>query len=283
MDGTAPSATASGAAMLRAAHLLVDDEPKIFRDEWAVFFLDERRRRMAANREAMGTDITRASRSTVCARSVLTEAEVDAFVEAGGAQYVVLGAGYDSFALRRGDLADRLTVFEVDHPSTQRAKRAALAAGGVPEPAHVRFVPVDFEVDRLETELAKAGWRRDRPSVFSWLGVTMYLTDAATFATLELVASCARTTSIVFQYSVTGPTVQAGDLEIRDRASQGVAAAGEPWINFYEPSVLVGRLFAAGYSAVEDLRTAELQPRLFGARRDGLWWPTTNGLAIARV
>ena len=64
MDGSAPSATASGAAMLRAAHLLVDDEPKIFRDEWAVFFLDERRRRMAANRDAMGTDITRASRST---------------------------------------------------------------------------------------------------------------------------------------------------------------------------------------------------------------------------
>lgn len=283
MDGSAPSATASGAAMLRAAHLLVDDEPKIFRDEWAVFFLDERRRRMAANRDAMGTDITRASRSTVCARSTVTEEEIDAFVAAGGAQLVVLGAGYDSFALRRGDLAADLTVFEVDHPSTQRAKREALAAGGVSEPAHARFVPVDFEVDRLEAELAKAGWRRDRPTFFSWLGVTMYLTDAATFATLELAASCAKGSAIVFQYSVTGPTVEAGDLEIRDRASQGVAAGGEPWINFYDPPVLVGRLFAAGFAAVDDLRSAALQPRLFGARRDGLWWPTTNGLAFARV
>lgn len=283
MDGSAPSATASGAAMLRAAHLLVDDEPKIFRDEWAVFFLDERRRTMASNRDAMATDITRASRSTVCARAALTDHEVERFAAEGGAQYVVLGAGYDSFALRRGDLADRLTVFEVDHPATQAFKRERLAAGGVPEPAHVRYVPVDFEVDRLEVRLAEAGWRRDRPTFFSWLGVTMYLSDAATFATLELVASCAKTTAILFQYSVTGPTVEAGDLDIRDRASRGVAAAGEPWINFYEPQVLVGRLFAAGYAEVTDLRTAELQPRWFATRRDGLWWPSTNGLALARV
>jgi len=283
MDGSSPSATASGAAMLRAAHLLVDDEPKIFRDEWAVFFLDERRRVMAANRGAVGTDITRASRSTVTARAALTEAELDAFVAAGGAQYVVLGAGYDSFALRRSDLADRLMVFEVDHPRTQAAKRDQLRDGGVGEPANVRFVPVDFEQHDPAVELVRAGWRRDRPTFFSWLGVTMYLTDAATFATLELVASCPRGSAVAFQYSVTGPSVLASDLDIRDRASAGVAAQGEPWINFYEPEVLVSRLYAAGFGVVDDLRCAELQPRYFAGRTDGLWWPSTNGMAIARV
>ena len=283
MDGFTPSATASGAAMLRAAHLLVDDEPKIFRDEWAVFFLDERRRTMAANRAAIGTDITRASRSTVTARAALTEAELDTFIAGGGSQYVLLGAGYDSFALRRGDAAPHVTVFEVDHPQTQNAKRAQLRNGGVIEPANVRYAPVDFETQDAAAELVKAGWRRDRPTFFSWLGVTMYLTDAATFATLELVAACPRGSAVAFQYSVKGSTVLASDLDIRARASVGVAAQGEPWINFYEPDVLVSRLFAAGFSEVDDLRSAELQPRYFAERTDGLWWPSTNGMAIARV
>ncbi len=283
MDGTGPSFTAAGAAMLRAAHLLVDDEPKIFTDPWALFFLDERRRIMAANREAIGTDITRASRSTVTARSALTEAELDTFVANGGTQYVVLGAGYDSFTLRRADLVDRLTVFEVDHPQTQGAKRAKLREGSVAEPANVRYVPVDFETQDAAHELGEAGWRRDVPSFFSWLGVTMYLTDAATFATLELVAACPRGSTVAFQYSVKGATATATDLDIRDRASAGVAKQGEPWINFYEPPVIVSRLFTAGFSEVEDLRSAELQPRYFAGRADGLWWPSTNGMAIARV
>jgi methyltransferase (TIGR00027 family) len=269
--------------MLRAAHLLIDAEPKIFRDEWAEFFLDERRKEMAADPAAMGTDITRASRSTVNARAALTEAELDNFVGRGGTQYVVLGAGYDSVALRRTDLASTVVVLEVDHPSTQGDKRARLAAGGVNEPGNVRFVPIDFESQDVAIELVKAGWRRDQPTFFSWLGVTMYLSDAATFATLELVATCPAGSAISFQYSVAGSTVIASDLDIRDRASVGVAAQGEPWINFYQPDVLTSRLHAAGFDVVEDLRSAELTPRFFAGRTDGLWWPSTNGMAIARV
>lgn len=283
MEGDNPSTTALGACMLRAAHLLVDAEPKIAADPWAMFFLDERRRALAANPEVMTSDITRASRSTVSARVPITEQALDAFVAGGGAQYVILGAGFDSFALRRGDLAGRLTVFEVDHPATQRLKRAKLADGGVVEPGHVRFVPVDFERTDAETELLAAGWRRDIPTFFSWLGVVMYLTDSATFGTLEFVSSCPRGSMIVVQYAVTGPTVTGADLDIRDRASVGVAAQGEPWINFYEPEVLVSRLFAAGFAEVDDLRAEQLQPRYFAGRQDGLWWPTTNGMVIARV
>lgn len=283
MEGDNPSSTAAGACMLRAAHLLVDDEPKITTDPWAVVFLDERRRALASNREAMSTDITRASRSTVSARVPVTEEALDEFVAAGGTQYVILGAGFDSFALRRTDLADRVTVFEVDHPATQRVKRAALESNGVAEPANVRFVPVNFEHQDAETELLAAGWRRDVPTFFSWLGVVMYLTDAATFGTLEFVSSCPRGTTISLQYAVQGPTVLASDLDIRDRASVGVAAQGEPWINFYEPDVLVGRLYTAGFTEVDDLRSEQLQPRYFAGRADGLWWPTTNGMVIARV
>jgi methyltransferase (TIGR00027 family) len=248
-----------------------------------VFFLDERRRAAAANRDAMGTDITRASRSTVNARVPITEEALDEFVAAGGTQYVILGAGLDSFALRRPELADRLTVFEVDHPATQGYKRAKLAEGEVPEPAHVRFVPVDFERTDAETGLLAAGWRRDVPTFFSWLGVVMYLTDAATFGTLEFVSSCPIGSEIVIQYAVKGATVAGSDLDIRDRASVGVAAQGEPWINFHEPEVLVSRLHAAGFRKVDDLRAAQLQPRYFAGRADGLWWPTTNGVVIARV
>lgn len=283
MEGDIPSATAAGACMLRAAHLLVDDEPKITTDPWAVFFLDERRRGLAANRELMTTDITRASRSSVTARARVTEEALDEFVAAGGTQYVILGAGFDSFALRRGDLADRLTVYEVDHPATQRIKRARLAEGGAPEPPHVRFVPVDFEHQNAEAELHAAGWRRDIPTFFSWLGVVMYLTDTATFSTLEFVSSCPRGSRIAIQYATIGPTVAATDLDIRGRASAGVAAQGEPWINFYEPDVLERRMYAAGYAEVRHVMAEEMSDRFFTGRKDGLWWPTTQGIVIAGV
>lgn len=283
MDVKTPSPTASGAAMLRLAHLLVDDDPKIFRDEWANFFLDDRRRDLANDLATVNSDIVRASRSTVTSRAAYTESELEAFLDEGGSQYVLLGAGYDSYALRHRDDGREVTIYEVDHPATQQFKRQRLANGEISDPDNVRFVPVDFERQDVATELTKAGWQRNRPTFFSWLGVTMYLTDAATFATLELAATCARGSCIAFQYSVTGRTVQKADLDIRDRASAGMALGAEPWINFYEPEVLMSRLEATGFDTIEDLRAEQMQARFFAGRTDGLWWPTTSGMAIARV
>ena len=282
MDGSQASGTAEGAAMLRAAHLVVDDPPVIFEDRLAERFLGERYGPMSRDPEAMATATVIASRSTVTGRSRVTETLIEERVADGIGQYVVLGAGYDTFAWRRPDLVDRLTVFEVDHPATQARKREVVADLSDGDPP-VRFVPIDFERERLVDVLAAAGWRRDKPTFFSWLGVTMYLTDAATFATLEFVADAAPASTIVFQYSIDLDLLSEGSRVVRRSAMEGMERAGEPWINFYRPDELVARVRALGFSDVTSLGAAELNPRYYDGRTDVLRWPDSGALCVATV
>ena len=122
-------------------------------------------------------------------RQRYTEDELDKAVERGVAQYVILGAGLDSFAYRRPDLAGVVRVFEVDHPATQQWKRARVQALALPPPNNLTFVPIDFEQQALADELRAGGHRSELPTFVSWLGVTMYLTEEAVFETLRYVAS----------------------------------------------------------------------------------------------
>jgi methyltransferase (TIGR00027 family) len=282
VDGGQASRTAEGAAKLRAAHLIVDDPPAVFEDRLAMSFLDERYAAMAHDPVAMDAPTLRASRASVTGRSAVAEPLLEDAVAAGVGQHVILGAGYDSFAWRRPDLLGSLVVFEVDHPATQARKRAItaeLAPGGPP----VRFVPVDFERQRLEDALPAAGWRADEPTFFTWQGVTMYLTDAATFATLGFVASSAPGSTIVFQYHVAEDLLPPALLAVRRAAVSGMARGDEPWINTYRPAELVPRVAALGFSVVESLGAAELHPRLFAGRTDRLRWPEVSAVCVARV
>ena len=197
---------------------------------------------------------------------------IDDAVAGGLGQLVILGAGYDSFAWRRPDLLDRLTVLEVDHPATQARKREVTAPSAAGDPP-VRFVPVDFERQRLDDALPAGGWWPDAPTFFTWQGVTMYLTDDATFATLAFVARSAPGSTIVFQYHVAEDLLPSEVLAVRHTAVAGMARSDEPWINTYRPSEFVARVGALGFSAVESLGAAELNPRLFADRTDGLRWP----------
>jgi methyltransferase (TIGR00027 family) len=223
-----------------------------------------------------------ASRSTVTGRSRVTETLIEEEVADGLGQYVVLGAGSDTVAWRRPDLLDRLTVFEVDHPATQARKREVVGELAGDEPP-VRFVAIDFERQSLGAVLTAAGWRRDEPTFFSWLGVTMYLTDAATFATLGFVADTAPGSTIVFQYSIDFELLSEPSRAVRTSAMAGMERAGEPWINFYRPAELVPRVAALGFSAVTSLGAAELNPRYYDGRTDRLRWPDSGALCVATV
>ena len=280
-QGTA-SSTAAGAAMQRAAHLVIDGEPKILIDEYAERFLDERQRTRVAKHDAvLQAPHVRASRAHIVARSAFTEGELQRAIARGCRQYVLLGAGYDSSPARLADALRDVAVFEVDHPDTQRSKRAALR--DVDWPANVRFVAVDFEHQDLGDRLRSEGWDAAQPTFWSWLGVAMYLSDEAVMSTLAFVAEGASGTTIVMNFTVHDDEVTPGDLALRRVGAQGVAQQGEPWINFYRPAELVARVQALPYATVDAVPPELFRSRYFVGRADGLTWSSLTGTLVARV
>lgn len=183
-----PSRSALMVARLRAAHQLLDT-PAIFDDPLALPVLGpEDCVQVQSNARSYDAGFSRILRAAMAVRSRFAEDELARAAAAGVRQYVVLGAGLDTFACRHQHDA-ALQVFEVDHPATQAWKRGLLAASSITVPDSLRFVPVDFERDALADALRAAGCRLDQPVFFSWLGVTLYLTGPAIFDTLRLVAS----------------------------------------------------------------------------------------------
>jgi methyltransferase (TIGR00027 family) len=161
-------------------------------------------------------------------------------------------------------------VFEVDHPATQQWKRARLQELHIPLPSNLTFVPVDFEHQTLADEVRASGHRSELPTFVSWLGVTVYLTEAAVFETLRYVASFAPGSEIVFQYFQPASLLNAKDQQLRAIHTAGVAARGEPFVSFFEPTDLAARVRALGFSQVWDLSPEEANARYFAGRTDGL-------------
>jgi methyltransferase (TIGR00027 family) len=264
-----PSGTALRVALRRAAHQLLDD-PRVLDDPMALRIVGDHASALRADPGAYDrTAFDRALRAFLVARSRVAEDGLASAVAAGVRQYVVLGAGLDTFAYRN-PFAD-LRVFEVDAPSTQTWKRSCLAAGGIDLPAGLTFVPVDFERQALTDELQRAGLRSDRPTWFSWLGVTPYLAPEAVIATLRDVVQLARDGGgVAFDYGV-----DSASLTLRERAvvavlRSRVRRAGEPFKSTFKPSDLAARLAAIGFSRVVDLDARALNARYFAGRSDSL-------------
>jgi methyltransferase (TIGR00027 family) len=196
----------------------------------------------------------------------------DALAEAvarGVRQYVVLGAGLDTFAYRNPHAATGLRVFEVDHPATQEWKRNLVSQAHLKPPGSLIYVPVDFEREQLAERLGANGFRADEPAFFSWLGVTMYLRPEAIQATLQFVARSMVSSAIVFDY-LNAPArwdlLRRWGLKVVMRQ---VAAAGEPWHTFFNPVQLQGELRSLGFATVRDFGRDQINARFFdhaGAR-----------------
>ena len=186
----------------------------------------------------------------------------------GVPQFVVLGAGLDTFAYRN-PFPD-LRVIEVDHPATQAWKRQMLAAGGIAIPASVSFVAVDFTKQSLAEELNRSGFRTDEGSFFSWLGVVPYLTREAAMGTLRWIASLAEGSGVVFDYAVARSKLGFRERMALVALSSRVARAGEPFQLFFEPEELAVSLREMGFSYLEDLGAPEINARYLSNRKDGL-------------
>jgi methyltransferase (TIGR00027 family) len=219
-------------------------------------------------RDGLSAVDLRAFSRWMCVRSRLAEDVVERVVAAGIRQYAILGAGLDSFAYRRPDLLARLRVFEVDHPASQAWKRERLAELGVRLPANLVFAPVDFETQTLRVGLLAAGFDFATAAVFSWIGVTMYLTQAAIEATLETVAACPPGSGIVLTYNLPLSALEGQGRAIGGRMSRVVGEVGEPWISLFTPAEAEALLHRCGFGEVEHFGPAEAVRTYFAGRPD---------------
>jgi methyltransferase (TIGR00027 family) len=194
-----PSRTALGVALLRAAHQLVDDPPLVFEDPLAVAIFGADGESFVRRYLARGGPGQRYMRALMVSRSRFVEDKLREQVERGLRQYVLLGAGLDTFAYRNPYAPLGLRVFEIDHPATQAWKRQTLSAAGISIPPSLAFAPVDFEHDTIEHGLQRAGFRLDMPALFAWLGVVPYLTLEAIAGTLCFISGLAPGTTVIFE------------------------------------------------------------------------------------
>ena len=204
----------------------------------------------------------------VCVRARLPEDMAEQAATEGFRQYVILGAGLDSFAYRRHDLLKRLRVFEVDHPASQAWKQARLAELGVECPANLVFAPVDFETQTLRDGLEAAGFDFEKPALFSWIGVTMYLTIGAIEATLATVASCPPGTRIVLTYNLPSSALRGGGLHTRNLLEKLATEMGEPFVSLFEPAEAEALLRRLGFDDIAHFGPAEAIHAYFGDRDD---------------
>ncbi|HEX8007570.1 MAG TPA: class I SAM-dependent methyltransferase, partial [Trebonia sp.] len=249
-----PSLTALTAAAARAAHLIVDDEPVIFPDTLAASLLGERAEELIGYHKLHGTHpVLSGARTQVTCRSRYAEDVLARAAGRGVTQYVVLGAGLDSFAYRDA-LAARIRVFEVDHPATQDWKRRALAAANVAVPDTLAFVPADLAAEPLEDRLGAAGFDPAAPAVVSWLGVTMYLTPEVIGQTLAAVGRLAPGTELIADYMLPeGMRDEAGAVYAR-LVAQASAERGEPWLSVFAPDEMTGLAREHGFARALHVR-----------------------------
>jgi methyltransferase (TIGR00027 family) len=255
-----PSHTARGAAAHRAIHQTLEGGV-IFGDPFAATILDDDTR---AGLEEMAADPSRRPlRLFIAARSRFSEDTLAACVARGVRQIVVLGAGLDTFSLRNPHAGLGVRVFEVDYPATQGWKRERLKQAGLAVPALLTFAPVDFERQSLADGLTAAGFQRDRPAFFQWLGVVPYLTREAISATLEFIAGVAES-EVVFDYAEPFEN-HPGERRAHVMAVAARAASlGEPWLSLFDPLDLSEMLHNMDFAVVEDLGLAEISDRFYG-------------------
>src|SRR5271168_816195 len=261
------SRTAQRVAIRRAAHQLLD-QPRVLDDPLALRIIGSEAAEELRSNPKEHHAFARAFRAFMAARSRYAEDELACAVAHGVRQYVVLGAGLDTFAYRNPHPG--LQVFEVDHPATQAWKREQLQAADIAIPSSLTFVPIDFERQTLADGLGQSGFDLSATTFFSWLGVTPYLTRDACMTTLSFVAKMPAGSGVVFDFAVDPALLNPGQREALDALSARVARYGEPFQLFFDPAKLQDELKGMGFRRTEFLQGKELNSRYFKDRKDVL-------------
>ncbi|MFG2503799.1 class I SAM-dependent methyltransferase [Streptomyces sp. NPDC048441] len=275
-----PDSTAVRVALWRALHVQADPPPHVIEDEIGLLLAapGEGWRR----RPDMEPRTTSGFRAAIVARARFVEDLVAEQVGHGVAQYVLLGAGLDTFAQRRPEFASHLRVFEIDQPDTQAWKRRRLIELGYGVPDWLRLVPVDFEAGGdWWKQLTDAGFDPDRPAVVVCTGVTMYLTKDATTATLRRLAGLASGSTLAMTFMLPAELLDDADRPALEATKPQAEAAGTPFISFYTPQEMVALARDAGFKEAEHVSGSALAERYFAHRADGLRPSTGEDLVLA--
>jgi methyltransferase (TIGR00027 family) len=279
-DDEAPDSTAVRVALWRAMHVQVDAPPHVLEDEVGLRLADpDDGWRARGDMDPLGTSLFRAG---VVARARFVEDLVAEQADKGVGQYVILGAGLDTFAQRRPDIASRLRVFEVDRPGPQAWKRKRLSELGYGVPDWLRLVPVDFEAgETWRDRLVAAGFDAAAPAVVASAGVSMYLTRDANAATLREISSLGPGSTVVMTFMPPLELVDEEDRTVRQFSENGARASGTPFITFYTPDEVVALARETGFKDARHVSAAMLNQWYYAGRTDGLRTSSGEELLVA--
>ncbi|HEX4016849.1 MAG TPA: class I SAM-dependent methyltransferase [Frankiaceae bacterium] len=265
----APDSTAERVALWRAMHMLVDAPPHVIEDEIGLQLLAPAEGWRA--RGDMDPAGTAGFRAGIVSRARFIEDLVLERAGQGVSQYVLLGAGLDTFAQRRPESAERLRIFEIDQPGTQAWKRQRLVELGYGIPESLHLVPVDFETDQSWwQQLAGAGFDAGQPAIVASAGVSMYLSKDATAATLHQLSVLAPGSTLAMTFLLPPALIDEADRSGLQASEKGARASGTPFISFYQPDEMLALARDVGFSNVRHVSGASLGERYFSGRADGL-------------
>jgi methyltransferase (TIGR00027 family) len=300
LDNLTASMTALATSLMRAIHTRLDPNPLID-DPWGDRLVPESARDMfrtavlnkmdaTARKNALATPdaIVDASfrrspaYANVITRTRYAEDALQAAVGRGIRQYVLVGAGFDSFVLRRPPFAADLEIFEIDHPATQGLKLKRIKELGIALPDSVHFIAADLSAESVADALARSSFQRDRTSFFSWLGVSMYLTRQANFATLRSIALCARPGSELVLTYIDARMLDSESESFR-ALEKRVASLGEPFLSGFDPNTFAADLKACGLELCEDLAGEQIAARCGRVNPINPGHSSFSHIALARV
>jgi methyltransferase (TIGR00027 family) len=276
----APDHTAERVALWRALHVESDAQPPVLDDLVGLKLAapDENWR----SRPDMNAQATSRFRASIIARARFIEDLVAEQAAQGVGQYVILGAGLDTFAQRRPDIASRINVFEIDQPRMTEWKRRRLIATGYGVSDRLRLVPVDFEAGASWLDaVAASGFDRDKPAIVVSTGVSMYLTREANAATMQQIAALAPGSTFAMTFMCPMELADEEDRPARGWAEAGARAAGTPFITFFSPEQIVLFVLENGFKEAQHVSAATLNQRYFANRSDGLRTANSEELVVA--
>lgn len=276
------SRTAWGTLYMRAVHQLLDARPLILDDPAAVTLLGEDTvLEIRKNHKHHRTKGACALRAHVVLRSRFTEDRLAEAVDRGISQYIILGAGFDTFAFRQPAWAKQLKIIEVDQPATQTQKLTRLKDAGMNVPPNVKFADIDFEHESLRDGFQRHGISPSEPSFFSWLGVTMYLKEEAIDAVFHTILKFPAKSEIVFTIHQPPELLSEKEIKFHLSVSKIVAGSGEPFVSFFTPAAIERKLRDMGFKSIAFLSNEEAEKQYFQDRPRDLYLSKRSCIAYA--
>ena len=261
-----PDNTAVRTALWRALHMQMDAKPYVLEDKIGLKLIDP----PDDWQQRPDMKFTKRLRASIVARARFIEDLIIEQSKHGISQYVILGAGLDTFVQRRPDIASKLQIYEIDQPDTLTWKQQRLIELGFGDPEYLHFVPVNFETSSWWEQLLKAGFNANKPAVVACTGVSLYLTKDAITSTLNQIATLASGSKLAMTFYLPTELLDEEDKPMQEIAEKGARAAATPFVSFFAPNEILALAREAGFKEAKTISTKDMEQYYFTNRTDNL-------------